>query len=268
MADLGRLKHEIAGLHDERLPLVLIDDAHPPSSHDDQLQRDAVVMHPVGDRAAVRDRNVRGDVTTAETAGHEIAIDHSRAPLPAITSGVRQDEAGPERRNFGQQGRSGPRRHAQDFVAAAQEGGSRIVRREDRIEPEPGAAQLVERSVQVRADPLDFVQAFLAGFLAAGFLAVDFAPAFGAAAFTGLASTLGASAFAGLASAFATGFLTGALALASGAFAAGPSFSGFVGLGLAGAFSTAPLAGCSGCGLASDLGFAVFFALAGLAGAR
>jgi hypothetical protein len=65
----GRLQHQVAGVHDERLALVLVDDAHPAAPDEDQLEGDAVEMDPVGDRAAVGNGDVRRDVAPAEPAG-------------------------------------------------------------------------------------------------------------------------------------------------------------------------------------------------------
>ena len=55
VADHRRLKHQVALVHHERLALVLVDDAHPAAADEDHLQRDAVVMDPVGDRPALRE---------------------------------------------------------------------------------------------------------------------------------------------------------------------------------------------------------------------
>ena len=48
VADAGRLEGHVAGRHDEWLSLILIDNPDPTAAHDDELKRDAVEMHPVG----------------------------------------------------------------------------------------------------------------------------------------------------------------------------------------------------------------------------
>ena len=79
----GRLQHQVAGVHHERLALVLVDDAHPAAPDGDELQRDAVEMHPVGDRPALGDRDVRGDVAPAEPARDQVAVEHAGPALAA-----------------------------------------------------------------------------------------------------------------------------------------------------------------------------------------
>jgi uncharacterized membrane protein YfcA len=64
----GRLQHHVAGRHDERLALILVDDPDPALADADQLDGDAVEMDPVGDRSAVGDEDVRGDVAAADSS--------------------------------------------------------------------------------------------------------------------------------------------------------------------------------------------------------
>jgi hypothetical protein len=99
VADAGRLKHKIAGVHHEWIALILIDNAHPAAADDDQLQGDTVEMNPVANRPALRDGDVRSDVAPAEAAGDQIAVEHLRAALAGTGSGFRVDERGRERRH-------------------------------------------------------------------------------------------------------------------------------------------------------------------------
>ena len=55
MPDAGRLQDHVAGRHDERRALILVDDADPAVADADQLDGDAVEMDPVGDRSALGD---------------------------------------------------------------------------------------------------------------------------------------------------------------------------------------------------------------------
>ena len=79
MPDLGRLDDQVALAHHKWLTTVLIDDADPTAPHIDDLQRNAVVVDPVGDRSAFRDRDMGCDVPPAETTRDQIAIEHPRA---------------------------------------------------------------------------------------------------------------------------------------------------------------------------------------------
>ena len=81
VADLGRLQHEIAFVHHERLALILVDDAHPATPHIDHLERDPMVMDPVGDQPAFRNGDVRCNVAPAEPARDEVAIEQASAAL-------------------------------------------------------------------------------------------------------------------------------------------------------------------------------------------
>jgi len=81
VADLRRLQHAIAGLEQEGLPLVLIDEARPALAAIDHLEADLVEMDIVGDRPAVGDADMRGDEAPAEAARDQIAILHAGAPL-------------------------------------------------------------------------------------------------------------------------------------------------------------------------------------------
>ena len=108
MADQGRLKDEVALVHHERLALVLVDDANPAAPDVDHLERDAVEVDPVRDRAALGNGDVRSDVAPAEPAWDQVAIEHPRAALAGRATRAGQHEFGRERRQaVGQCRRSG-----------------------------------------------------------------------------------------------------------------------------------------------------------------
>ena len=96
MADAGRLQDHVARRHDERLALILVDDPDPALADADQLEGDAVIMDPVGDRPALGDRDVRGDVAAAEPARDQVAIMHARAALSRGVPGMGHHEFGLE----------------------------------------------------------------------------------------------------------------------------------------------------------------------------
>src|SRR6476661_6897272 len=227
MPDQRRLQDEVALVHHERLALVLVDDADPASANEDHLQCDAMIVDPVGHRAAIRDGDVRRDVSPAEPARDQVAIQHAGAPLRRRGARRGDDELGPERRQAVRE-RGGARpRQANRFPARTQDRRVRVVSGIDDIEPEAGGAQQGKRAVKIIPDQLKRErQPFLAGFFALA---------------TGLAS---------------------AFALAAGALAEGASFTGLAGLGLADAFSTGPLTGASATSLSSSFAAAALaFAL-------
>src|SRR5262249_10970932 len=59
-----RLEDDLAGLHDERLALILVHEPDPALVAVDHLEPDLVEVHVVGDGAAVRDPDVGSDETT------------------------------------------------------------------------------------------------------------------------------------------------------------------------------------------------------------
>ena len=85
VADAARLQHAVAGLEDERLTLVLVDDAHPTPPAVDDLEADAVVVDVVRHRSGVGDRDVRGDEPASLAAGEEVPVVHRG---PSDTAGV------------------------------------------------------------------------------------------------------------------------------------------------------------------------------------
>jgi hypothetical protein len=58
VANLGRLDHQVPLAHHERLAGVLVDKANPPAPDVNDLQRDAMIVDPVGNRSAFGDRDV------------------------------------------------------------------------------------------------------------------------------------------------------------------------------------------------------------------
>ncbi|NBU28781.1 MAG: FAD-binding oxidoreductase, partial [Caulobacteraceae bacterium] len=77
MTNLRGLQHTIARLHDKGFALVLIDDPNPALANKDHLKPDAVIVHPVSNRSAPGNGDVRGDETSAEASRNEIAIEHA-----------------------------------------------------------------------------------------------------------------------------------------------------------------------------------------------
>ena len=100
-ANAGRLEHKIAGLHHERLALILIDHADPALADGDDLECELVKMDPVGHRAALVDADRRGDVASAEAARDQVTIGHPGAPCPAGFGQTGQHEFWLERWEFG-----------------------------------------------------------------------------------------------------------------------------------------------------------------------
>ena len=78
----------LAGAPHQRLGLTLIPHAHPARPDRDQLEADAVIVHPVGGRPAAGDAGVRGNVAPAVPRGDQVPIQHSRAPCPARIVGA------------------------------------------------------------------------------------------------------------------------------------------------------------------------------------
>src|SRR3982751_3207791 len=76
--DLGRLEHQVAGIHHERLALVLVNDPDPAGANVDHLEADTVEMDPVGNRPALGNADVRSDVAAAHPARDEVPIEHTR----------------------------------------------------------------------------------------------------------------------------------------------------------------------------------------------
>jgi hypothetical protein len=58
MADLGRLDDTVAGIEHKWVSLILIDDANPAVPAVYHLEVHLVVVHPVGNEAAVRDADL------------------------------------------------------------------------------------------------------------------------------------------------------------------------------------------------------------------
>ena len=99
VADAARLQHAVASLQDERLALVLVDDAHPTPAAVDDLEADAVVVDVVRHRSGVGDRDVRGDEPASLAPREQVPVVHRG---PSDTAGVavggrRQLEAGGQR---------------------------------------------------------------------------------------------------------------------------------------------------------------------------
>ena len=93
MADQRRLEHAVAGVHDERLALVLVDHLHPPAHAVDHLEADPVEVHVVGDRSAVGDADVRRDEPSTLATRVEVAVLHPRAPdVPLVVVGRAGDD--------------------------------------------------------------------------------------------------------------------------------------------------------------------------------
>ena len=55
-------------------------------------------MHPIGDRAAFGDRDVRGNVAAAEPARDQVAVEHPRPALACRIAGAGEHEFRRERR--------------------------------------------------------------------------------------------------------------------------------------------------------------------------
>ena len=155
VADTRRLDDHVPGDHHERLALILIDHAHPPRSDHDQLERDMVIMRPVGDRPAPGDRDVRGDVASAKPPRDEVAVAHSRTPLAAFVAGTGDPEFGFEvGQLLGWRRGAGLRGQAYPLAAFAHHGAVRLVGGVDQLDPVPERLQPRDLGVEVGADPL------------------------------------------------------------------------------------------------------------------
>ena len=86
MADPRRLQHAVAGVHHERLTLVLVDHADPALVTIDELELDRVVVDVVGHRPAVGDRFERQLVAGGNVAARDEA-DRTVNQLRAGTDG-------------------------------------------------------------------------------------------------------------------------------------------------------------------------------------
>ena len=93
-------QRQVAGMHDKRLDLVLIDDAHPAAANVDDLDRDPMEMHPVRDWAAFGDCKQRSDITAAQSARNQVAVEHSRPALARGSASASQNELRLERRKL------------------------------------------------------------------------------------------------------------------------------------------------------------------------
>lgn len=205
MPDFRRLQYDIAFVHYERLALVFVDNPHPATPNIDHLQRDPVKMHPVCDRSALRNGDMRSDVAATEPTRDKVAIEHPGAALAGKRSSKGQHELRRERRQEIRR----PRRlraasYPNTIAFPAERSGVRVIRRIDEVQAKALAAQIVDRDTKVAADDLALAQAFLAGFFGLGAalpsvfevaFAADFLAALLAGSrFSGLA-TLGSRAF-------------------------------------------------------------------------
>ena len=141
MPDLWRLKDEIAFIHDERLALVLVDHPHPAAPDIDHLKLDSMIMHPVRYGSALRNENVRSDVTPPEPARDQVPVEHSCTALGGRRSGEGQHEL---RRKWRQEirrwKRLGTASYANAITVPAKRSGMRLVRRIDEIQAKALAA--------------------------------------------------------------------------------------------------------------------------------
>jgi len=101
VADLGRLQHAVAGVQDEGLALVLVDQPDPARLAEDHLEPDPVVVHVVRHRPAGRKQDVGGHEAPVQTRGDQVAVEHAgAADAPALgPSEPRQHEFLDLRRN-------------------------------------------------------------------------------------------------------------------------------------------------------------------------
>ena len=119
MAYVWRLQYAVPGLQDKRWALIFIHNFHPAFVAVDHLKFDVVMVHVVGNRAAVLDTDVRGDVTAAETTRNQVAILHTRAsPAPIVIC------------------RTAIMLEADTKTVSRKLGNARRVRREDQVHPE------------------------------------------------------------------------------------------------------------------------------------
>src|SRR5688572_9588396 len=95
MADPRWLQDTVSCAQHEGRALVLVNELDLARAAVDQLEPDAVEVHPVGDRAAARDRDVRSDEATALSVRDQVAVAHAGAPRPPRTAAHRaHDERG------------------------------------------------------------------------------------------------------------------------------------------------------------------------------
>jgi hypothetical protein len=147
MADARRLDDTRAGDELERIALVFVDEADRAGHAVDELERDVVVVHVVGDRTTVRDPDVRRDEAPAEPRRHEVAVQHPGTPaMPVATARYHElrNDCGCARRLV-----TADELHV--LVTARQQHHRRRIGREDRVEPEPPRALPFELGIEIRA---------------------------------------------------------------------------------------------------------------------
>src|SRR5205085_8912194 len=126
----------------------------PTAADEDCLERQTMEMNPVGDRAAIRDRNMRGDIAASQSAGNEVPVHHTGAPLRRRAASARQHELGFECREIRWQRRGIRRLQEHGFPSPTERRPAGIVSRKDGMETKAVALQIVDSEVQVLADYL------------------------------------------------------------------------------------------------------------------
>lgn len=97
MSNSRRLGHTVSGSEHEWLTLILVHHGHRAASAVDQLERDLMEVHIIGDRSRTGNTNVRCDHSTTLTIGYQIAVVHAgTSEVPGIVlmgEGERADES-------------------------------------------------------------------------------------------------------------------------------------------------------------------------------
>src|SRR4029077_16477919 len=110
----------------------------------DQLKLDLMKVHVVGNRPAIDDADMRGDVATALAIRNQIAIQHARAPgAPRSVAGADDRIRRLERWHAIEiDGVAGAEPDQTDAVGTVtDDGDARIVGRKDRLEAKPEPAE-------------------------------------------------------------------------------------------------------------------------------
>ncbi len=152
MPDFRRLEDKIALPHNDWIALILVNNAHPPSTNIEELEGNLVEMHPVFESPSIGDRDLGTNIAPAKPARDQIPVDHP-GPAPATVI-IRAGDFKARSKSGQIAGRLLSPRTGRDpdpLARTAEDRGVRIVCRVDDIEFETTAAQLIDCRIEILA---------------------------------------------------------------------------------------------------------------------